>query len=592
MSIRTSTLGPVLQEPVEEPGSRESAGPSERAQASTDSPASNADRSGSAADGGARRRQILRWIYLSRVGLAGGVFAAAVFSWSLATSVQTLTASLVLVLTLILTPLSYWYSHIWQPRPSTGFVYSQVMYDVFLVTTILHLTGGTGSVVSPLYILLISAYTLILPLQGGLLTAGLACIAYIADATWGQGAGINTVVALQLAIFASVALVVGLIGTKLRATGAELTSVEHELEQLRLETSDILRNIPTAVITVDAAGRLAYANPSAEALLGIDADSWLEEPFLGELNRLSVDLERVLERTRKFRVPVASAEIEIRRNGRSIPVGVSTAVLDRGDRSPSVTAIMRDISDRKRLELLRSRAERLEAVAELSASLAHEIRNPLASISSSVQQLGFKESADEDDHLLADLIVRESDRLSRLLSEFIEFSRVRIVRSQRLDLREVVGHAMDLVRRHPAYNEGIIVDATLDPDPVLVDGDEDLLHRVVTNLVLNGVQAAEPGRKTRIDVEVRAGEGDDSVPGVEVADTVVLRVTDNGPGIPGEELNRIFDPFFSGRSGGTGLGLAIVHRAVEAHGGTVLVESTPRKGTRFTVFLPGQPGQS
>ncbi len=591
--MRTSTLDPVLKEPVEESRSRERADTSERAQMSTDTLAAGAaDRSKSAADGGARRRKILRWIYLSRVGLAGGVFAAAVFAWSLAAPVQTLTATLVLLLTVVVTPLSYWYSHVWQARPSTGFVYSQAAYDVFLVTTILHLTGGTGSVVSPLYILLISAYTLILPLRGGLLTAGLACIAYIADATWGQGTEINTVVTLQLAIFASVALVVGLIGTKLRETGAELTSVEHELEQLRLETGDILRNIPTAVMTVDGAGRLAYANPSAEELLGIDAASWLDEPFLGELSRLSADLARVLQRTREFRVPVSSAEIYVRRNGKSIPVGVSTAVLDRSDGSQSVTAIMRDISDRKRLEDLRSRAERLEAVAELSASLAHEIRNPLASISSSVQQLGLHESADEDDRLLAGLVVRESDWLSRLLSEFIEFSRVRIVRSQRLDLREVVDHALDLVRRNPAYDEAVVVHATLDPDPVLVDGDEDLLHRVVTNLVLNAVQAAEPGRKTRIDVEVSGIAGDHTVPGIDVADAVVLRVTDDGPGIPEENLNRIFDPFFSGRSGGTGLGLSIVHRAVEAHGGTVLVESTTRKGTRFTVLLPGQPSRS
>ena len=149
-----------------------------------------------------------------------------------------------------------------------------------------------------------------------------------------------------------------------------------------------------------------------------------------------------------------------------------------------------------------------------------------------------------------------------------------------------------LVELRVVAGDAVVVDATLDPDPVLVDGDEDLLHRVVTNLVLNAVQAAEPGRKTRIDVEVSGIAGDHTVPGIDVADAVVLRVTDDGPGIPEENLNRIFDPFFSGRSGGTGLGLSIVHRAVEAHGGTVLVESTIRKGTRFTVLLPGQPSRS
>jgi two-component system sensor histidine kinase PilS (NtrC family) len=533
-----------------------------------------------------RGLEVLRWVYMARLGLAGGVFVAAVFMWSAAAPTKTLAATLALVVTLIHTPASYWYTHIREQRPGSSFFYGQAVLDVVLVTLVVDTTGGSESVVSPLYILLISAYTLLLPLRSGLLVTLLACVAYIADAVWAQGTAVNMVVALQLGIFVSVALVVGLIGTKLRETGAELSSMEDALEQLRLDTGDILSNIPTAVLTIDGEGRLAYANPAAQALLGISLVEWLDRPIMEELGRRSTGLRTVMDRTRKHRIPVASAEIRVRHGGADVPVGISTAVLERREGPPSVTAIMRDISDRVRMERLRQRSERLEAVAELSASLAHEIKNPLASISSSVQQLGLGAAADEDDRLLSQLILKESDRLSRLLSDFIDFARVHIERTRELDLRQIVSHALQVVQQHPAYGDDVEIRVSLEEKPVLFEGDEDLMHRVVTNLVLNALQAAAPGGKTLVEVEVRNAEGDSSPPGIDIVDPVILQVTDSGPGIGESDLKRIFDPFFTKRRGGSGLGLAIVHRAVREHRGTVLVASSPETGTRFTVCLP------
>ncbi len=534
---------------------------------------------------GLKRRSIIRWVYLPRIGLAGGIFAGAVIAWSEASPAQTLTATLVLVLALTLTPISYWFSHVRKEPPGTIFVYVQSMIDIVLVTMVVHLTGSSESVIAPVYILLISAYTLMLPLRGGFLVAALACVAYIGDVILWEGTTVSMVVALQLVIFVSVSLVVGLISTKLKEAGAELTSVEHALEQLRLDTGDILGNIPTAILTIDGGGRLAYANPAAERLIGLDAAVWLDRPVMDELGSKSVGLQRALERTRNHHIPVASVEIEVLRNGDKIPVGISTALLDRREGPPSVTAIMRDISDRKRMEHLRQRTERLEAIAELSASLAHEIKNPLSSISSSVQQLKLHKNADDDDRLLANLVLKESDRLSRLLSDFIDFARVRMKRSKEIDLREVVSHALEVVRQHPSYRPEIELEATLHPEPVMLTGDEDLLHRVVSNLALNAVQAAPSESATKVKVEVRPG-GSECPPGeLEFMEGVLLRVTDTGPGIEQDDLKRIFDPFFSKRRGGTGLGLAIVHRAVQEHHGTILVASN-EKGTQFTVCLP------
>src|SRR5207247_133076 len=254
-------------------------------------------------------------------------------------------------------------------------------------------------------------------------------------------------------------------------------------------------------------------------------------------------------------------EATVHRPDRTVPIGVTTTTLDGPvGAPPRVTAIFTDISDTKRLEELHLRAERLEAVAELSSSLAHEIKNPLASIRSSVEQLSRSARANPDEKFLANLIVREADRLSRLLSEFLDFSRVRVTECRPVDLREVAGAAIRLVREHPDCPADAVIDLAGSPTPM--EGDEDLLHRVVSNLVLNAVQATGAG--ARITVRTgRASPG--AVPdraGIE--NPVSLQVTDNGPGIPDDVRTRLFEPFVTGRVGGTGLGLAIVQRAVDA----------------------------
>jgi two-component system sensor histidine kinase PilS (NtrC family) len=237
------------------------------------------------------------------------------------------------------------------------------------------------------------------------------------------------------------------------------------------------------------------------------------------------------------------------------------------------------------MDALRLRTERLEGIAELSASLAHEIKNPLASIRSAVEQISRMPAVSDDQRTLGALVMRESDRLSRLLSEFLDFARVRMARTTPVDLVAIARGAAALAHAHPDRDPSIRVTCVApENETVQLEGDEDLLHRAVFNLALNAVQAAPPDSEVRI--EVARGSLDPVPNGLAFdGDSVSLRVSDAGPGIPPDVRARMFDPFFTTKSNGTGLGLAVVHRAIEAHRGLVLVDSGSR-GTKFTVILP------
>lgn len=273
---------------------------------------------------------------------------------------------------------------------------------------------------------------------------------------------------------------------------------------------------------------------------------------------------------------------------RAFSVGVTTTYTE-GDglrTNRTTTAIFQDISDQKRLEALRLRAERLEGVAELSAALAHEIKNPLASIRSAIEQMSRMPRVSDDERTLSALVMRESDRLARLLTEFLDFARVRVVRTEAVDIGDIIRGAASLATSHPDRREGVRVTCFVhDDERLTVVGDEDLLHRAIFNLTLNAVQASPPGGEVRVEAAPMREDDHAGLGASFEGGGVTVRVSDAGPGIPPDIRDRLFDPFFTTKPGGSGLGLAVVHRAIEAHRGLVFFDS-PGRGTRFTVMLP------
>jgi two-component system sensor histidine kinase PilS (NtrC family) len=413
----------------------------------------------------------------------------------------------------------------------------------------------------------------------------LGCLLYFADVILTPEMQLDLAVWLQLGVFAAVALGSGYIAARLRQAGAGTEELAAELVKVRLQAADILKNIRSGIITVDASGSLVYANPAASQLLGIDFDEHVGAPVIGIIRAASPALARAIERAAQHGSRTTRAEGVVTAGERHFPVGLHTTTSEgEGGTAANATAIFQDISDQKRLDSLHARAERLEAVAELSASLAHEIKNPLASIRSAVEQLARSPRTTPDERTLATLIVRESDRLSRLLSEFLDFARVRVARVEPVDLASVARGAASLAAAHPDRPSDVEVECDATSDGMMVEGDEDLLHRAVFNLALNAVQASPHGGRVRVEL---APLTMDQVPAGMTFDRggVALRVSDNGSGIPLEIRDRLFDPFFTTKQGGSGLGLSIVHRAIEAHSGFVFVDSDDL-GTRVTVLLP------
>ena len=392
---------------------------------------------------------------------------------------------------------------------------------------------------------------------------------------------------LQVLVFALAAAGSSLISAQLKVAGVGREALEAELKRVRLREADILRNIGSGIISVDETGELLFANASASELLGSDLEARVGTPILDYVHAVAPGLAEALRRATSEGWVAARSEGTLRRGELTVALGVTTTIApaDEAVGGRTITAIFKDISDQKRLEQLNLRAQRLEAVAELSASLAHEIKNPLASIRSAVEQISARPAANDDERTLGRLIVRESDRLSRLLSEFLDFSRVRVTKRELVDLGGVVRGAVRLAEAHPGRAPNSTIEVTITGDPLAVTGDEDLLHRAIFNLVLNALQATRPGTVVRVTAGPAPAERlPRGVPSL-ARGAVAIDVTDEGAGIATGVRERLFEPFTTTKVGGTGLGLAIAYRAIEAHRGVVLVD-TGDTGSRFRVLIP------
>jgi len=473
-------------------------------------------------------------------------------------------------------------------RGATAQAWIQAFGDCALVTMFAAATGGANSQFVLFYVVVVLWAGVVLETTGGLATAvvastGYLCLAEIAQIVLSDpgftanGRTPSPVPYSPSLVLFLVALgaAAGSLGGRARRDRQTLHMKSREVERVRLDTDRILENMSSGVLTLDSAGTVLHYNRSAEDLLG--------RPLAVVRGRLCTDVfgegqRPLLDRIRATFASgqaVSREEVWVKApDGRTVPVGLSTSFLmDEEGARRGVIAVFADLSEFKAIEERARRSETLAAIGQLSAGIAHEIRNCLNPISGSVEFLQRELTLDGENAHLMGLISQECERLNRFVTELLDYAREPRFHAESADLGDAIGDAMDLVRRHPAFRPDIALVYEAAPDAPHVNVDREQFKRVLVNLLQNAIEALEgPGR---VAVRILPVAGD----------RVQVTVTDTGPGIPAEYLPRVTEPFFTTKRGGTGLGLAIAARIMERLGGRLSVESAPGAGTTFTLEL-------
>jgi two-component system sensor histidine kinase PilS (NtrC family) len=373
------------------------------------------------------------------------------------------------------------------------------------------------------------------------------------------------------------AIVAGSLAERYHLVQRDLDAQQRHLSDVQAFRDQIFQSVGTGLIAVDSDHRITAFNRAAEAITGIDAAQALGQPWESVFGR-AVDLEAV-------RAAVAGAdgqsqrhEIQLRRrDGRAVPVGISFWLLKSGEGSAvGLIGVCQDLSSIKQMEDRVRQADRLATAGRLSANLAHEIRNPLASVSGAIEVLARELPPDTTRSRLVDIVLRESERLNRLMSEFLEYARPAPLTLLDVDVTRVLDEVLVLLQHRPVPAELTVIREF--GDNLWTRADPQQLRQAIWNLCINAVQSMPDGGEVRVG----ARELTDESPG-----RLQLRITDSGQGIPEKDLPHIFEPFYSTKPEGSGIGLALVYRVIQDHGGLVEVRSKPGAGTTFTLTLPG-----
>jgi two-component system sensor histidine kinase PilS (NtrC family) len=483
-----------------------------------------------------------------------------------------------------------------------GLVTVHFLMEVVIETMLIQHTGGIESPFAILFILSILSASLIYRLVGSTVMAALSSLGYALVLMTEEGFGFS-LKNLQLLSDASFykaflyvctfflgAFISGYLAQRLKVKGEELWNTSLELKKIRADTGEILRHMKSGLITVDVWGRIVYFNHSAEEILGYG-----EEEVKGKdcrevfRERMPEMAEKILE-VIKFNQGDSRGFLYINgKNKRKIPIGISTTILgDKRSGTRGVIAIFQDITEVIKLEERIRTSDRLAAVGELSAGIAHEIRNPLASISGSVEVLKDELSLSEESQKLLDLIIKETGRLNQILTDFLEYSRIGPSLLSKVELFRLLEEVIQIVRKHPSYKSSLSITRSFSSEVLYVLGEENQIKQIILNLLVNAMEAMEEkGGEIQI-LDKGFNQMDqfyfwEEEP--EESDWIPIAIIDQGKGISEEQKEKIFSPFFSTKKNGTGLGLAIVHRLVNNLGGRIEFRSQLSKGTIFVVYL-------
>jgi two-component system, NtrC family, sensor histidine kinase PilS len=494
---------------------------------------------------------------------------------------------LLFVLTVGLTIVYFFFSRIsknyeWQIRV-------QFLLDALLITWLVWRTGDLTSPYITLYIVLIAVSSIFLTARETLLMAAMSVLLFTLLSVSSANGIISTSNptiefprVIQIISFHVVAfLVVGLLASRLserQASGEQLKETAKTLANLQVLHERIIESIRSGLITTDLDGNIYTFNASATEITGYKAEEMLGKPIARLLGNIEKSIAHALETTDpgdhqqpRFETDLITPEGFAVRVG----YGISPLFSESGEASGLIITFQ-DLTEIRSMEESVRRKDRLAAVGRVAAGLAHEIRNPLGAMRGSIQVLQLQTPPESSQGKLMDIVLRESDRLNSIITNFLTYARPRINNFSETDVSEAINDTFTLLRHSPDVKENHVLEVELPKKPVLIAADSTQLKQIFWNLARNSIQAMPDGGTFRVRLE-------------EVHNNrIKIIFSDTGNGMSPEQVERLFEPFSNSTTGGTGLGLSIVYQIIRDHNGTINVRSIEGKGTTIGVELPSE----
>jgi two-component system sensor histidine kinase PilS (NtrC family) len=472
-----------------------------------------------------------------------------------------------------------------QPRQTAWLV---ALLDVAIVTAVVASTGGARSMFTFLYVMLVTAACVTLSRTGGLTIAALASCLYTA-LVFGRTVFPLTALfevpeestALEIltmfanaATFLVVAIVAGGLAERFRSTRAELEAQRKSLENLRAFKDLVFESVGTGLVAVDRGNTITAFNRTAARITGVPVERAIGRPWHSVFGE-TVSLETIEDTVDVGRGVTSRHEATLaRRDGAGTPVRMTfSALVDADGERLGLICACEDLSPIRAMEERLRHADRLATLGRMSANIAHEIRNPLASLTGAIEVLVSQGPTAEFRERLAGIVLKESARLNAILRDFLEYARPAPLARAPVNVCETIDEVLVLLE-HRATPGTLKLVRDL-PSSLCWNLDPQQFRQAVWNLCLNAVEAMPDGGELRVVA-------------ADVDGDLLVRIQDSGHGIGSNDVAHVFEPFFSTKPGGSGLGLALVHRIVKDHGGEVDVESAPGGGSTFTLRIPAR----
>ena len=473
---------------------------------------------------------------------------------------------------------------------------AQVGIDFLLETVLVIRTGGIESPFAVLYIMTVAVASLVPRRRVGLLTACFCIILFglitniqlyglVEGWGWMPPSRLTVPETFQsFGVYALAILVVGILGgtlaEQLQHAGQSLREKEQGLTRLRVFHENIVHSISSGVFTADALGCITSFNPAAQEATGyaighVAGRPW-REVFNWHPNQESDEpLGGAVSTTKRFEVECKRAD------GNRLILGMTLSPLHEQGMQTGLVGVFKDLTQVRDLEEEMRRKDWLANLGEMSAGMAHEIRNPLGALAGAMQMLRKDAMEDETNRRLMDIAIREATRLDNIITEFLQYARPPALNLAEHDLNKVLAETLDLVQHEARTRSKIKIVTSLATGTLTALVDQDQLRQVFWNMATNAFEAMPDGGQLTISTSCRHVDA-----GSRKGDVIEIAFQDTGEGIPKQNLDKIFLPFFTTKKEGSGLGLAAVHRIVDLHGGWIKVESQERQGSRFVVCMP------